>query len=151
MAIEQIRESSAFAKNNAEPLSDSVGANIAKELKGTETNEAVEKAELTPLKRTMEEVAKKEQEDAKAAEKEESQKSIADVIEFLNSEMPMVKTSLIFEFDELNEPPIVKVVDKDNGETIREIPPKYLKEVSDSLQDVANSLSNSGILFDKKA
>ncbi len=150
MAIEQLRESSVFAKTNAEPLSDSVGANIAKELKETETNEAVDKAELKPLSdfQAQEEMEKAEQ---NASEKEVEEQSIADVIEFLNSEMPMVKTSLVFEFDELNEPPIVKVIDKDNGETIREIPPKYLKEVTSSLQDVANNLSNSGILFDKKA
>lgn len=150
MAIEQLRESSVFAKTNAEPLSDSVGANIAKELKETETNEAVDKAELKPLSdfQAQEEAKKAEQ---NASEKEVEEQSIADVIEFLNSEMPMVKTSLVFEFDELNEPPIVKVIDKDNGETIREIPPKYLKEVTSSLQDVANNLSNSGILFDKKA
>jgi flagellar protein FlaG len=146
MAIEQIRESSAFAKTNAEPLSSSVGANIAKDLKETETNEAVDKAEFTSIQ------ARLEQEQVEKEEsKEVEQQSISDVIKFLNSEMPMVKTSLIFEFDELNEPPIVKVIDKDNGETIREIPPKYLKEVSDSLQDVANSLSNSGVLFDNKA
>jgi flagellar protein FlaG len=148
MAIEQVRESSVFAKTNAEPLSGSVGANIAKELKETETNEAVDKADFSSLKTILEE-EKVKKEDAKEAEQE--QQSITEVLEFLNSEMPMVKTSLIFEFDELNEPPIVKVIDKDNGETIREIPPKYLKEVSDSLQDVANSLSNSGVLFDKKA
>jgi flagellar protein FlaG len=148
MAIEQVRESSVFAKTNAEPLSGSVGANIAKELKETETNEAVDKANFSSLKSILEE-EKVKKEDAKEAEQE--QQSITEVLEFLNSEMPMVKTSLIFEFDELNEPPIVKVIDKDNGETIREIPPKYLKEVSDSLQDVANSLSNSGVLFDKKA
>lgn len=150
MAIEQLRESSVFAKTNAEPLSDSVGANIAKELKETETNEAVDKVELKPLSdfQAQEEMKKAEQ---NASDDVDSQQSIADVIEFLNSEMPMVKTSLVFEFDELNEPPIVKVIDKDNGETIREIPPKYLKEVTSSLQDVANNLSNSGILFDKKA
>ncbi len=50
MAIEQVRENSTFAKTNAEPLSGSVGANFAKELKETETNEAVDKAGLTSLK-----------------------------------------------------------------------------------------------------
>ncbi|WP_448213121.1 flagellar protein FlaG [Colwellia sp. MEBiC06753] len=149
MAIEQVRESSVFAKTNAEPLSGSVGANIAKELKETETNEAVDKASLTP-RNSIQEQEKVKEEEQKAEQAENSQKSITEVIEFLNSEMPMVKTSLIFEFDELNEPPIVKVIDKDNGETIREIPPKYLKEVSDSLRDVANSLSNSGVLFNNK-
>ncbi|MAG77602.1 MAG: flagellar biosynthesis protein FlaG [Colwelliaceae bacterium] len=146
MAIEQVRESSVFAKTNAEPLSDSVGANIARELKETETNEAVDKAEFSSIKARLEEEQVEKEEDKSEVE----QKSISEVIEFLNSELPMVKTSLVFEFDELNEPPIVKVVDRDNGETIREIPPKYLKEVSESLQDVANSLSNSGVLFDKK-
>jgi flagellar protein FlaG len=146
MAIEQVRESSVFAKTNAEPLSDSVGANIARKLKETETNEAVDKTEFSSIKARLEEEQVKKEEEKSVVE----QKSISEVIEFLNSELPMVKTSLVFEFDELNEPPIVKVVDRDNGETIREIPPKYLKEVSESLQDVANSLSNSGVLFDKK-
>lgn len=147
MAIEQVRESSVFAKTNAEPLSGSVGANIAKELKETETNEAVDKADFNSLKANLE----KEKAEKEKKEAEDKPQSITEVIEFLNSEMPMVKTSLIFEFDELNEPPIVKVIDKDNGETIREIPPSYLKDVSESLQDVANSLSNSGVLFDEKA
>ncbi|NMP32888.1 flagellar protein FlaG [Thalassotalea sp. M1531] len=149
MAIDQIRDNGLLAKTNVEPLSSTVGANIAKEQKETELNKSVESVEVvSSLKKQMEEQTA---EQINEQQDKESEKSVSEVIEFLNKEMPMVKTSLVFEFDELNEPPIVKVIDQSNGETIREIPPKYLKEVTTSLQDVATNLSNSGVLFDKKA
>ena len=68
----------------------------------------------------------------------------------INDFIPVSSTNLVFEFDELNEPPIVKVVDKENGETIREIPPKYFSDVSSVLKDVSERLTNGGFLLDKQ-
>jgi flagellar protein FlaG len=43
---------------------------------------------------------------------------------------------------------VVKVLDKDSQEVIREIPPKEFREVAQALQEVADKLSNSkGVLF----
>jgi len=146
MAIEQVNDI-VFSRSNTEQSSPQSGIDVA--------SQSVNKAGVSGSKAENETQAKlsveEKQKELKAEqEKEPDKKTVAEVIEFLNKEIPMVNTTLVFEFDELNEPPIVKVVDKANGETIREIPPKYLTDVSASLQEAANNLSNAGAFFDKK-
>lgn len=66
----------------------------------------------------------------------------------INEFIPVQSTSLIFEFDELGDPPIVKVLDKNSNEVIREIPPKEFREMAQALEKVADTLSASkGVLF----
>lgn len=70
-------------------------------------------------------------------------------LEKINQFIPIQSTDLVFEFDELGEPPIVKVLDKNSQEVIREIPPKEFREVAKALEDVADKMSNTkGVLFE---
>lgn len=71
-------------------------------------------------------------------------------VQSLNDLFPLKNTNLIFEFDKLGEPPVIKVVDQSNKEVIREIPPKDLAKLSKALQDLADSYSKSGALFNSE-
>ncbi len=70
--------------------------------------------------------------------------SIFEQLDSVNECLPMRSTSLIFEFDDANDPPVIKVVDKDSGDIIREIPPKELREIAQALNDIADNL-NRGV------
>jgi flagellar protein FlaG len=66
----------------------------------------------------------------------------------INDFIPVSSTNLIFEFDELGEPPVVKVIDKSNDEVIREIPPQEIREVAKAFENLADKLNTqTGILF----
>ncbi|MCG7544870.1 flagellar protein FlaG [Pseudoalteromonas sp. MM17-2] len=69
----------------------------------------------------------------------------------INDFIPIRSTNLVFEFDELGDPPIVKVIDRDSEEVIREIPPKEFREVAKALEEFADKLDNRGVLFDQSA
>ena len=69
-------------------------------------------------------------------------------LEQINNFLPVSSTNLVFEFDELGEPPVVKVIDKESEEIIREIPPKEFREVAKVFDELADKLSNPrGIIF----
>ena len=84
---------------------------------------------------------------------DESDKSeILERLKSVNEQFPLKSTSLVFEFDDANEPPVIKVVDKESGDVIREIPPKELREIAKALSDIADNLSSeAGALQDKQA
>ncbi|WP_428981105.1 flagellar protein FlaG [Marinomonas phaeophyticola] len=63
--------------------------------------------------------------------------------------MPLTSTNLKFEFDEQEDLPIIKVLDKSNDEVIREIPTKEFREIAKALDEFADKLTNKGLLFDK--
>ncbi|MDE3271749.1 flagellar protein FlaG [Pseudoalteromonas sp. G4] len=66
----------------------------------------------------------------------------------INDFIPVSSTNLIFEFDELGEPPVVKVIDKSNDEVIREIPPQEIRDVAKAFESLADKLiTQTGILF----
>jgi flagellar protein FlaG len=69
----------------------------------------------------------------------------------LNTYIPVTSTNLSFEFDDKNEPPFIRVIDKENKEVIREIPSKEFREVAKALDELADKLSSKGLLFDSKA
>ncbi|MCG7567668.1 flagellar protein FlaG [Pseudoalteromonas sp. CnMc7-15] len=69
----------------------------------------------------------------------------------INDFIPIRSTNLVFEFDELGDPPIVKVIDRDSEEVIREIPPKEFREVAKALEEFADKLDNRGVFFDQSA
>lgn len=73
------------------------------------------------------------------------QNAIVDKLNIVSEQLSMKSTSLIFEFDDANEPPIVKVIDKESGDVIREIPPKELREIAQALTDIADNLINTGL------
>ena len=70
--------------------------------------------------------------------------TIEDKLQVLNNQLSLKSTSLVFEFDDTSEPPIVKVIDKESGDVIREIPPKELREIAKALTDIADNMSISG-------
>ena len=91
---------------------------------------------------------------AKKGEQKDKDELIIEVkqnLEKLNSYIPVTSTNLIFEFDEKGEPPIIKVLDKENDEVIREIPTEEFREVAKALEEFADKLSNKGLLFDRTA
>ena len=104
-------------------------------------------------------------EPAKKAEEENSSISfidstIEDKLQVVNNQLSLKSTSLVFEFDDTSEPPIVKVIDKESGDVIREIPPKELREIAKALTDIADNMSisagveqgkqSSGIFIDER-
>ena len=103
------------------------------------------------------ELAGREAVDVDKTRKEEQQDKkdlIAEVkenLEKLSDFIPVTATNLIFEFDELGDPPIIKVLDKQSNEVIREIPTKEFREVAKALEEFADKLTNKGLLFNKTA
>ncbi|TMN73716.1 flagellar biosynthesis protein FlaG [Pseudoalteromonas sp. S1727] len=90
----------------------------------------------------------------KKTEQQDKTDLIAEVkenLEKLNEFIPVTATNLIFEFDELGDPPIIKVLDKQSNEVIREIPTKEFREVAKALDEFADKLTNKGLLFNKTA
>jgi len=82
---------------------------------------------------------------------ESEPESIVKDIEKVNKILLVKSTNLVFEFDEKTEPPVVKVVDKHNGEIIREIPSKELREIAKALNNIADTInSNSGVLLNER-
>lgn len=77
--------------------------------------------------------------------------SILQRLKSINEQFPLKSTSLVFEFDDANDPPVVKVVDKESGDVIREIPPKELREIAKALSEIADNLSKeAGPLHEKQ-
>ncbi|GLX84648.1 hypothetical protein tloyanaT_09000 [Thalassotalea loyana] len=145
MAIESIADKNKF---NSAQMNDQVQLNVG-------LNVAGDKVSQTADVETAQDESQLDQKQNLEQEKDVQEQSfdrdaLVESIEQINAEFPIKETSLVFEFDELNEPPIVKVVDKENGETIREIPPKYFSDVSSVLKDVSERLTNGGFLLDKQ-
>lgn len=89
-----------------------------------------------------------------------AQSTIDDKLKIVNEQLSFKSTSLVFEFDDANDPPIVKVIDKESGEVIREIPPKDLREIAKALTEIADNINendlnkpnklSSGIFIDER-
>ncbi len=122
-------------------------------------NSANLKAEIDDIKANKgTELAGREAVDVELVSKQNEQKDKHDLIaevkqnlEKLNDYIPVTSTNLIFEFDEQGDPPIIKVLDKENDEVIREIPTEEFREVAKALDEFADKLSNKGLLFDRTA
>ncbi len=68
-------------------------------------------------------------------------KTIVKQLEVVNEQLSLQSKNLVFEFDDINDPPIVKVVDSESGDIIREIPPKELREIAQVLNDIADNIN----------
>ncbi len=75
--------------------------------------------------------------------------SVREHLEKLNEFIPIQSTNLVFEFDELGDPPVIKVIDKDSSEVIREIPSKEFSEMAKALDNFADKLNQSGMIFNE--
>lgn len=136
MPVDNISEYKSFSPglsdNQLQPKSD-------KELKIegiralTEKNEANTNAAL--VKTRVGEI------DTTTVDTESDSRVVLDRLKSINEQFPIKSTSLIFEFDDTNDPPVVKVVDKESGEVIRELPPKELREIAKALSDIADNLN----------
>lgn len=88
------------------------------------------------------------------------QSVLVDKLNVVNDQLSFKSTSLVFEFDDANDPPIVKVVDKESGDVIREIPPRELREIAKALTEIADNINrtdtkksntlSSGIFIDER-
>ena len=67
--------------------------------------------------------------------------TIVKQLESVNEQLSLQSKNLVFEFDDINDPPIVKVVDSESGDVIREIPPKELREIAQVLNDIADNIN----------
>ncbi|MGM0429492.1 MAG: flagellar protein FlaG [Pseudomonadota bacterium] len=89
----------------------------------------------------------------KANERQEENKEgrVSGLVDEINQSPVIKNTSLKFVFDERGDPPVVQVIDKENGETIRQIPSELAVKLSQAIEEMADSESNrSGFLFDKQ-
>ncbi|MFT2110674.1 flagellar protein FlaG [Marinomonas sp. 2405UD68-3] len=68
----------------------------------------------------------------------------------LNQYIPVTSTNLVFEFDERDSSPFIKVFDKESNELIREIPSKEFREIAKALGEFAEKLEGKGVLLDEK-
>ena len=133
----------ASQRSNDSLTSTGNSATLKAEKSAEKENKGTEIAGREPV--DIEQVAKKsEQKDKLIIEVKQN-------LEKLNSYIPVTSTNLIFEFDEKGEPPIIKVLDKENNEVIREIPTEEFREVAKALEEFADKLSNKGLLFDRTA
>jgi flagellar protein FlaG len=99
----------------------------------------------------MDAVSQVQERTADKVEKQASSESIADTVEEMNQSSTIRNTSLQFVFDERDEPPVVKVIDTDNGEMIRQIPSELVVKLSKAIEEMAdNENSRMGFLFDNQ-
>jgi flagellar protein FlaG len=122
-----------FSANRTKAMDD---AQTAKSASQAEKDVRANKAEADAQ-------AKKEQ----PSDIELNNERIRESLESLNQFIPLVNTNLVFEFDDLNEPPIIKVIDKESKELIREIPSRDLDKVAKAFGDMVDTLNKSGALF----
>ncbi|MCQ8877381.1 flagellar protein FlaG [Pseudoalteromonas shioyasakiensis] len=133
------------AQRAADNLSNGSGVdNLKADLQETKQGKGTELAARAPV--DLDQINKTEQKDRKDLIAEVKQN-----LEKLNEYIPVTATNLVFEFDELGEPPIIKVLDKESEEVIREIPTKEFREVAKALDEFADKLSSKGLLFDRTA
>lgn len=126
-------------------LPDLFSGNRTKAMDDAQTAKTASKAEKDVLanKAEADAQAKKEQ----PSDVELNNERIRESLESLNQFIPLVNTNLVFEFDDLNDPPIIKVIDKESKELIREIPSRDLDKVAKAFGDMVDTLNKSGALF----
>lgn len=83
---------------------------------------------------------------------EVDRESVAEMIDEMNQSKAIRSTSLQFVFEERSEPPIVKVLDTDSGEMIRQIPSELAVKLAKAIEEMADNEegNTSGFLFDKQ-
>ena len=134
--------------NSAARASDNVNTSNSVSVKSVldeeKLNKGTEIASREPV--DIDEVSSK-----KRQEKQDMIAEVKENLEKLNKYIPVTATNLIFEFDELGEPPIIKVLDKESEEVIREIPTEEFREVAKALDEFADKLTSKGMLFNHSA
>lgn len=109
------------------------------------------KTERPQDQKVMDAVSQVQERTADKVEKQASNESIAATVEEMNQSSTIRNTSLQFVFDEKGEPPVVKVIDTENGEMIRQIPSELVVKLSKAIEEMAdNETSRMGFLFDNQ-
>jgi len=73
-----------------------------------------------------------------------SQESLEEVVKSLKEKLSMLNTQLKIEIDRETDTVVVKVIDKQSKEVIRQIPPEYVLKIAKYLDEIA------GLLFSEK-
>jgi flagellar protein FlaG len=102
---------------------------------------------LDKAKQELKTAQKTQEKEKEAGEQQTDSKSIQKSLESINQVIPIINTNLVFEFDDLNDPPIIKVIDKESKELIREIPSRELDKLAKAFSEMADTLNKSGALF----
>ncbi len=126
-------------------LPDLFSGNRTKIVNETEDLPVVGKADAK-LSSSQDETSAEAEKDGKSEEIVDNDR-IRESLESLNQFIPLVNTNLVFEFDDLNDPPIIKVIDKESKELIREIPSRDLDKVAKAFSEMVDTLNKSGALF----
>lgn len=102
---------------------------------------------LDKAKQELKTAEKEQEKEKESADPQIDSKSIQKSLESINQVIPIINTNLVFEFDDLNDPPIIKVIDKESKELIREIPSRELDKLAKAFSEMADTLNKSGALF----
>jgi len=65
-------------------------------------------------------------------------------LDVINEQLKSLNTSIQFSIDDASDEVVVRIVDKESGEVIRQIPPESIVRLRDSLKDM------SGLIVEKK-
>ena len=77
--------------------------------------------------------------------------SVGEMVEQINKSPTIRNTTLQFVFDEKGDPPVVKVMDTESGEKIRQIPSELAVKLAKAIEEMAdNQESRAGLLFDNE-
>jgi len=77
--------------------------------------------------------------------------NVGEIVEEINKSPTIRNTSLQFVFDEKGDPPVVKVMDTESGEKIRQIPSELAVKLAKAMEEMAdNQESRAGLLFDNE-
>ncbi len=88
---------------------------------------------------------------SRQSETEASVEEVTAAVDKINLNLMSKSTNVVFEFDKKGDPPVVKVVDRHNGEVIREIPSKEMRAVAKALNELADNMTgSSGILLNEQ-
>ena len=121
---------------------------IVKPVKAPEANPAPKAPELSGSKRDISEstaevaASLSEQKNLSAESIEKLRERLERTIESLNVDLKLSETNLSFAVDKISDRVLVSVVNKDTGETVRQVPAEAILNVSHNIEAL------KGILFD---
>ena len=120
------------------------------EVAATDTPNVIAKAQSADVSDNKQ-VKQEQQETQTTSAVSFDSEQIRQTLEQINKVIPIANTRLVFEFDELGDPPVIKVIDKTSNELIREIPSQDLVKVAKAFSEMADNLTKAGGLINFQA
>ena len=123
---------------------------IVKPVKAPEANPAPKVPELSKSKRDISEstaevaASLSEQKNLSAESIEKLRERLERTIESLNVNLKLSETNLSFAVDKISDRVLVSVVNKDTGETVRQVPAEAILKVAHNIEAL------KGVLFDDR-